>query len=76
MQAYWLTFRSRLVNLDKNICVDNLFTGSLQNIKHLENYSNFEFINHDIVKPIYLNKIDEIYNLACPASPIHYNINQ
>ena len=67
---------SRLVNLGhKIICIDNLFTGSLQNIKHLENYSNFEFINHDIIKPIYLNNIDEIYNLACPASPIHYNIN-
>ena len=67
---------SRLVNLGhKIICIDNLFTGSLQNIKHLENYSNFEFINHDIVKPIYLNNIDEIYNLACPASPIHYNTN-
>ena len=67
---------SRLVNLGhKIICIDNLFTGSLQNIKHLENFSNFEFINHDIVKPIYLNNIDEIYNLACPASPIHYNTN-
>ena len=67
---------SRLVNLGhKIICIDNLFTGSLQNIKHLENYSNFEFINHDIVKPIYLNNIDEIYNLACPASPKHYNTN-
>lgn len=67
---------SRLVQLGhKIICIDNLFTGSLKNIKHLENHTNFEFVNHDIVKPIYLNNIDEIYNLACPASPIHYNIN-
>ena len=67
---------SRLVQLGhKIICVDNLFTGSLQNIKYLENHTNFEFVNHDIVKPIYLDNIDEIYNLACPASPIHYNIN-
>ena len=67
---------SKLIQLGhKIICIDNLFTGSLQNIKHLENHTNFEFINHDIVKPIYLNNIDEIYNLACPASPIHYNIN-
>ena len=67
---------SKLIQLGhKIICIDNLFTGSLQNIKHLENHTNFEFINHDIVKPIYLKNIDEIYNLACPASPIHYNIN-
>ena len=67
---------SKLIQLGhKIICIDNLFTGSFQNIKHLENHTNFKFINHDIVKPIYLNNIDEIYNLACPASPIHYNIN-
>ena len=59
----------------KIICIDNLFTGSFQNIKHLTEHSNFEFINHDIVQPIYLDNVDEIYNLACPASPIHYNIN-
>ena len=59
----------------KIICIDNLFTGSFQNIKHLTDHSNFEFINHDIVQPIYLENVDEIYNLACPASPIHYNIN-
>ena len=59
----------------KLICVDNLFTGSLINIEHLKNHKNFEFINHDIVQPLYLENIDEIYNLACPASPIHYNIN-
>ena len=66
----------RLVNLGHNIiCIDNLFTGSIQNINHLTKHSNFEFVNHDIVLPIYFNNVDEIYNLACPASPIHYNIN-
>ena len=56
---------SKLIQLGhKIICIDNLFTGSFQNIKHLENHTNFKFINHDIVKPIYLNNIDEIYNNA------------
>ena len=56
------------------ICVDNLFTGSKNNISHLFNNRNFEFIRHDITFPIYL-EVDEIYNLACPASPIHYQYN-
>ncbi len=55
------------------ICVDNLFTSSRENIKHLESNGNFLFIEHDIVNPLNLDdKIDEIYNLACPASPVHY----
>lgn len=55
------------------ICLDNLFTGSKENIKGLENNQNFNFIEHDIVRPLSINdKLDEIYNLACPASPIHY----
>ena len=57
------------------ICLDNLFTGSLENIESLKNDVNFEFVNHDITKPYYRDKIDEIYNLACPASPIHYQSN-
>lgn len=65
-----------LLKLGHNIiCLDNLFTGSVNNISHLINHSNFEFINHDIVNPFYRDKIDEIYNLACPASPIHYQFN-
>ena len=56
------------------ICVDNLFTGSKNNISHLFNNKNFEFIRHDITFPIYL-EVDEIFNLACPASPIHYQYN-
>ena len=65
-----------LIDLDHNvICLDNLFTGSLENIKDLKNHKNFEFVEHDIVEPYFRENIDEIYNLACPASPIHYQIN-
>ena len=53
------------------ICVDNLFTGTRDNIVHLRDHPRFEFIRHDITFPLFL-EIDQIYNLACPASPIHY----
>ena len=53
------------------ICVDNFFTGHKSNIGHLIDDENFELIRHDITFPLYL-EVDEIYNLACPASPIHY----
>lgn len=53
------------------LCVDNLFTGSKRNIVHLLNHERFEFIRHDVTFPLYL-EVDEIYNLACPASPVHY----
>ncbi len=53
------------------ICVDNCFTSSRQNISHLLGHAQFEFIRHDITFPLYV-EVDEIYNLACPASPIHY----
>ena len=53
------------------ICVDNLFTGSKRNIEHLLGMTNFEFLRHDVTFPLYL-EVDEIYNLACPASQIHY----
>ena len=59
----------------KVICLDNLFTGSLDNIEVLKSNINFEFVNHDITKPYFRDGIDEIYNLACPASPIHYQSN-
>jgi len=66
----------RLLNENsKVICLDNLFTGNLKNIKEFEKNDNFEFVNHDITKPYYRDNIDEIYNLACPASPIHYQSN-
>ena len=53
------------------VCVDNYFTGSKSNIKHLLDNPNFELIRHDVTFPLYI-EVDEIYNLACPASPIHY----
>ena len=56
---------------NKIICLDNNYTGAIKNISHLEKDSNFKFIEHDITKPIDIN-CDEIYNFACPASPIHY----
>ena len=56
------------------ICLDNNFTGSLDNIKHLREYDNFEFIRHDITKEILIES-DQIYHLACPASPKDYQIN-
>ena len=60
--------------LDKGntvICADNFFTGTKDNILHLLNNPQFEVIRHDITFPLYV-EVDEIYNLACPASPIHY----
>ena len=56
------------------LCLDNFFTGSKHNIVHLLEKPNFELIRHDVVQPIFL-EVDEIYNLACPASPIHYQYN-
>lgn len=53
------------------LCVDNMFTGSKRNIEHLYNESRFEFLRHDITFPLFV-EVDEIYNFACPASPIHY----
>ena len=53
------------------LCVDNLFTGAKRNIAHLHNHPRLEFLRHDITFPLYV-EVDEIYNLACPASPIHY----
>ena len=53
------------------ICVDNFYTGQKTNVAHLLNNTRFEIIRHDITFPIYL-EVDQIYNLACPASPIHY----
>jgi UDP-glucuronate decarboxylase len=53
------------------ICLDNFFTGARRNIEHLLGHKRFELIRHDVTFPIYL-EVDQIYNLACPASPIHY----
>jgi UDP-glucuronate decarboxylase len=56
------------------LCLDNFFTGSKDNIRHLLENKHFECIRHDIINPIYL-EVDQIYNLACPASPVHYQYN-
>lgn len=66
---------SRLITEGNSvICVDNLFTGSKENVSELMNTPNFTFIYHDIVEPFFV-EVDQIYNLACPASPIHYQCN-
>lgn len=66
---------ARLLNEGNEIlCVDNLFTGSKDNIMHMISNKDFKFIEHDIVKPLYL-EVDEIYNLGCPASPPYYQID-
>src|SRR3989338_2089460 len=64
------------------VCLDNLFTGSRVNIRHLLKNKNFEFIKHDIIEPFFYKgrnkgegRIYQIYNLACPASPVHYQFN-
>lgn len=59
---------------DDVICLDNLFTGSKRNIAHLRNAPNFEFVRHDVIDPFKV-EVDRIYNLACPASPVHYQYN-
>ncbi len=62
----------RLLELGHEIiCADNLFTGTKRNVDHLHNHPRFEFLRHDVTFPLYV-EVDEIYNLACPASPVHY----
>ncbi|MBL8330543.1 MAG: SDR family oxidoreductase [Rubrivivax sp.] len=56
---------------DEVVVADNLFTGAKRNIEHLHDHPRFEFIRHDVTFPLYI-EVDQIYNLACPASPIHY----
>jgi UDP-glucuronate decarboxylase len=56
------------------ICLDNFFTGRRENVAHLMNDPNFELLRHDVIEPV-LVEVDQIYNLACPASPIHYQYN-
>ncbi len=62
----------RLVEAGEDVlCVDNFFTGSKANVAHLLNEPNFELMRHDVTFPLYV-EVDQIYNLACPASPVHY----
>lgn len=66
---------NRLIQEENDIiCVDNLFTGKKDNIRHLLSHPYFEFIRHDVTEPLYV-EVDQIYNLACPASPPHYQYN-
>ena len=53
------------------VCADNLFTGAKRNIAHLHGHPRFEFLRHDVTFPLFV-EVDQIWNLACPASPIHY----
>lgn len=65
----------RLINENNHvICMDNFYTGQMNNIKHLLENSNFQLVTHDVVVPFY-HEVDEIYNLACPASPVHYQFD-
>ena len=65
----------RLIKLGHDVlCVDNYFTGSRDNIRHLLSEPNFELLRHDVTFPLYV-EIDQIYNLACPASPVHYQFD-
>ena len=56
------------------LCVDNFFTGAKRNVSHLLDHKNFEMMRHDVTFPLYV-EVDEIYNLACPASPVHYQFD-
>ena len=65
----------KLLNLGCEVlCVDNLFTGDKRHVAHLKLHPYFEFMRHDITFPLYV-EVDEIFNLACPASPIHYQFD-
>jgi UDP-glucuronate decarboxylase len=59
---------------DEVLCLDNFFTGRRENIRHLLDYQRFQLVRHDVCEPLLLD-VDQIYNLACPASPIHYQYN-
>ncbi len=66
---------TRLINEGNDvICLDNFFTGSKRNVIHLIGNPNFELVRHDVINPFHA-EVDEIYNLACPASPVHYQYN-
>jgi UDP-glucuronate decarboxylase len=65
----------RLINEGNDvICLDNYFTGQKSNIEHLISHPYFELVRHDVTQPFFA-EVDEIYNLACPSSPIHYQYN-
>jgi len=63
-----------IANQDDVLCVDNFFTGSKRNVTHLVGNSNFELMRHDVTFPLYV-EVEQIFNLACPASPVHYQFD-
>jgi len=65
---------ARLLESCEVLCLDNFFTGAKRNISHLLNHPRFELLRHDVTFPLYV-EVDEIYNLACPASPVHYQLD-
>ena len=66
---------TRLINEGNDvICLDNFFTGAKRNVMHLIGNPRFELVRHDVINPFHA-EVDEIYNLACPASPVHYQYN-
>lgn len=66
---------SRLIERGQDVlCIDNFFTGSRRNVAHLINHPRFELMRHDVTFPLYV-EVDQIYNLACPASPVHYQFD-
>ena len=56
------------------VCLDNFFTGTKTNVQHLREHASFELLRHDVTMPLFI-EVDRIYNLACPASPVHYQYN-
>ena len=65
----------RMLNEGNDVlCVNNFFTGSKANVAHLLDRPNFELMRHDVTFPLYV-EVDQIYNLACPASPVHYQFD-
>jgi len=67
--------RRLLLEDNSVVCLDDLSTGKFSNISELKTNSSFEFVNHDLTKPFFPDSIDGIFNLACPASPVHYQYN-
>ena len=68
-------YKKLIENGDNVICLDNFFTGRHENIEKLKEKETFQLLEHDIIEPVDI-ECDEIYNLACPASPVHYQYEE
>src|SRR5262249_19647851 len=73
-RIYWNLCDRLLERGDEVLCVDNFYTGTRRNVHHLLTNPRFELMRHDICFPLYI-EVDEIFNLACPASPLHYQFD-